>query len=369
LTAFDLNKSPFTNKVKKLTLRGSSNVTINAIGNNTQAEVLIGSLGSNRLEGGNSSIVGPDTFVVGNPPASVNCQGSGITCKVSGIQGGENDNIILSTLNSDIIYIDRCLQMTAPNATGQPGKGGTKIATATKASVSDANYAAITDVAGSCPVASIGINSLQTTALRGRDALLTPWERWWSATGSWSRGLHWLQQAMIALIEGPYAQAGESSATPSQHHSQPPLRIASYEGVTRVIQNDPQANFLRKDKESGSTIVVNAGTHPFNGQTLVPNRANSTVYQQFGKETIPLGRGIVFVYHEPIGILAAYPNDRYPYGSERNRGNVIAQLVRGDGSALPASSIDYVVLNNLNQSEGSKPTPLIKTGSHTNINY
>jgi hypothetical protein len=126
--SIDLKSFPFNNKVTKLTLRGSSDVTINAIGNATQTEVLIGSLGSNILQGGNSSGVGADTFVVGNPPASVNCQTSGVTCIVYGSQGSENDNVIFSNPNGNIIYIDRCLQMTAPitagPAGGQPGKGG-----------------------------------------------------------------------------------------------------------------------------------------------------------------------------------------------------------------------------------------------------
>lgn len=349
----DLKNPPFTNKVKSLTLRGSSNMTINAIGNNTQTEVLIGSLGTNRLQGGNSSSVGPDTFVVGNPPANVNCQASGVNCIVSGTEGRENDNVILSTLNTNIIYIDRCLQMTAPNASGQPGKGGAKIANATKANAADANFAPIIDATGTCPVASLGINALTNTALRGRDALLTPLERWWSATAApWSQGLQWLQQAMVALIQGPSARAAQPSTMPQQQYSQGPLPIPTYKGVTRVIQKDPRGNFLVAGGKRGSTIVVNAGNLRFNQRILQPSRNNSTVYKQIGSEPIPLNRGIVFVYHEPIGILASYPNDRYPYGSERNRGNVIAQLVLGDAIALPAQAIDYVLLKNLNLSEG-----------------
>jgi len=359
----DLKSAPFTNKVKKLTLRGSSNATINAIGNSTQAEVLIGSLGTNKLQGGNSANVGADTFVVGNPPASVSCQASGVNCIVTGNQSNENDNVILSGLGANVIYIDRCLQMTAPNGAGQPGKGGAKIATATKASAADADYGAITDVAGTCPVATLGIHDLQTTALRGRDALLTPWERWWSARAPWNRGVRWLQEAMIALIQGPYAQAAESLATPQQQHPEPPLHGARHGGVTRVIQMDPRSNFLLAEGERGSTIVVNTGNHRFNGQILEPNRRNSTVYRQIGNKPIPLKQGIVFIYHEPLGVLAAYPNDRYFYGSERNRGSVIAQLGRGDGSALPSGSIDYVVLKNMNHSEGDKPIPVTTTGS------
>ena len=367
--------SDFVGKVKKLTLRGSSNVTINANGNSTQAEVLIGSLGTNTLQGGNSSGVGPDTFVVGNPPAAVNCQTSGANCTVSGIQGGENDRVILSTLNSNIIFIDRCLQMTALNASGQPGRGGAAIATATKANPADANFAPITDVTGTCPVASLGINALQATALRGREALLTPWERLWSTTAPWSQGLHWLQQAMVALIQGPHARAAEPSITPQRYNSQTPLQIPTYEGVTRVILEDPRANFLLTQGERGNTIVVNAGNLRFNQQSLQPSRSNGTVYQQIGSEPIPLNQGIVFIYHEPIGILASYPNDRFPYGSERNSGSVIAQLVLNDATALPARStalparsIDYVLLKNLNQSEGGTTISPTTTGRPFNTN-
>jgi hypothetical protein len=367
-TPIDLKSAQFNNKVTKLTLRGSSNMTINANGNSTQAEVLIGSLGTNTLQGGNSSGVGPDTFVVGNPPAAVNCQTSGANCTVSGIQGGENDRVILSTLNSNIIFIDRCLQMTALNASGQPGRGGAAIATATKANPADANFAPITDVTGTCPVASLGINTLQATALRGREAPLTPWERLWSTTAHWSQGLHWLQHAMVALIQGPHARAAQPSTTPQQQSSQGPLQIPTYKGVTRVIQKDPRGNFLLTRGERGNTIVVNAGSLRFNKQILQPSRSNGTVYKQIGSEPIPLNRGLVFVYHEPIGILASYPNDRYPYGSERNRGNVIAQLVLGDATALPARSINYVLLKNFNQSEGGITITPTTTGRpiHTN---
>jgi hypothetical protein len=367
-TPIDLKSAQFNNKVTKLTLRGSSNMTINANGNSNQAEVLIGSLGTNTLQGGNSSGVGPDTFVVGNPPAAVNCQTSGANCTVSGIQGGENDRVILSTLNSNIIFIDRCLQMTALNASGQPGRGGAAIATATKANPADANFAPITDVTGTCPVASLGINTLQATALRGREAPLTPWERLWSTTAHWSQGLHWLQHAMVALIQGPHARAAQPSTTPQQQSSQGPLQIPTYKGVTRVIQKDPRGNFLLTRGERGNTIVVNAGSLRFNKQILQPSRSNGTVYKQIGSEPIPLNRGLVFVYHEPIGILASYPNDRYPYGSERNRGNVIAQLVLGDATALPARSINYVLLKNFNQSEGDITITPTTTGRpiHTN---
>ena len=355
-------------KVKKLTLRGSSNVTINANGNSTQAEVLIGSLGTNTLQGGNSSGVGPDTFVVGNPPAAVNCQTSGVNCIASGIQGTENDNVILTTLNGNIIYIDRCLQMTAPYEAGRPGKGGEKIATAFPANPKDPKYAPITDLTGTCPVASLGINDLQATALRGREALLTPWERLWSTTAPWSQGLHWLRQAMVALIQGPHARAAEPSITPQRYHAQARLQIPIYEGVTRVIQEDPRGNFLLTQGERGNTIVVNAGNLRFNKQILQPSRSNGSVYKQIGSEPIPLNQGIVFIYHEPIGILASYPNDRHPYGSERNRGNVIAQLVLGDASALPAQAIDYVLLKNLNLPEGLASITPTTTGRPFNTN-
>jgi hypothetical protein len=376
-TPIDLKSAQFNNKVTKLTLRGSSNMTINANGNSNQAEVLIGSLGTNTLVGGNISGVDADTFVVGNLPASVNCQtkASGVECEPIpyGSKGSEKDNVILSNPSGTIIYIDRCLQMTAPikegSAVGQPGKGGNKIAGAVMANTKELKYPEITDLTGACPVASLGINDLQATALRGREALLTPWERLWSTTAPWSQGLHWLQQAMVALIQGPHARAAEASITPQRYNSQARLQIPTYEGVTRVIQEDPRGNFLLAGGESGSTIVVNAGNLRFNQQILQPNRSNGTVYKQIGSEPIPLNRGLVFIYHEPIGILASYSNDRYPYGSERNRGNVIAQLVLGDATALPARSIDYVLLKNLNLPEGLTSISPTTTGRPSNTNF
>jgi hypothetical protein len=106
----------------------------------------------------------------------------------------------------------------------------------------------------------------------------------------------------------------------------------------------------------------------FNQQILQPSRSNGTVYKQIGSEPIPLNQGLVFIYHEPIGILASYPNDRYPYGSERNRGNVIAQLVLGDATALPARSIDYVLLKNLYLPEDLASISPTTTGRPINTN-
>jgi hypothetical protein len=335
--AFSL--SNFAGRIKKLTLRGSSNVAINAIGNNTQAEVLIGSLGTNVLQGGNTSGVGTDTFVVGKPPAAVNCQGSGINCTVSGSQGSENDNVILAGPSASIIYIDRCLQVTAPNTFGQPGKGGGKIVGAIKASSMDANFTPITDTTGTCPVASIAAGTPQATALHERDALLTLWERF---TAPWGQGSHWLQQAAAGVLRGASANAA------LQQHG---LQAPTYKGVTRVIQRDPKGNFLRAGGEYGSTIVVDAGSLRFNRQALQPSRVNGTVHRQIDNQAIPLNQGIVLVYHEPIGVLASYANDRHSYGSKRNPGSVIAQLTLGDGTALPARSIDHVLLGNLHSTE------------------
>ena len=351
----DLRGANLNNKITQITLRGSSNLALNATGNSGKAEILIGSLGSNILQGLGAPSGSSDTYVVGNPPANVNCQGSGITCRVSGSQGSEKDNVLLQG-GTNVIYIDRCMQMTAPNPAG-PGKGGLAIANAVKAASGDANYPAITDVAGTCPVASLNSHSLQDVAQRGRDALLSPWERLWSATARWGQGLQWLQQSLVALIEGPRAQAVEVASAAGGWKPPARHRVASFEGVTRVTQNDPSGNFLVAGDRHGNTIVVNSGNRLFNQQILRPTRSNSSVYKQIGSEPVPLNRGIVFVYHEPIGVLAAYPNDRYPYGSERNQGSVIAQLVLGDGSALPASAIDYVLLRNLNQCEGHAPHP------------
>ena len=331
--------SSFAGRVKKLTLRGSSDVTINASGSSTQAEVLIGSLGTNTLQGGNSPGVGTDTFVVGNPPATVNCQASGVGCTVSGVHGAENDRVILSSLGASIIYIDRCLQVTAPNAFGQPGKGGGRIVGAAKASPMDANFAPIVDMTGVCPVASIAAGALQATALHGRDALLAPWERFAAP----------LQQAAANVLRGP----GANAAT-QQYNPQAP----AYKGVTRVVQKDPKGNFLRAGGDHGSTIVVDAGSLRFNQQALQPSRANSTVHKQTGGEAVPLNQGIALVYHEPIGVLASYSNDRHSYGSKHNPGSVIAQLTLGDGTVLPARSIDHVLLGNLHLPEGQATSKL-----------
>ncbi len=367
VAAIDLRANPFTNKVKKLTLRSSNTVPLNAIGNPNQAEVLIGSLGSNVLKGNGAPAGFADTYVVGNSPGWVTCQSSGVNCMFIGNQGNEGDTVVLPHGGTNVIYIDRCLQMNAP---GRPGKGGLLIKTANKTTGSEP-YAPITDTvpSGACsPLASIGLDSLPTAALRGRDALLTPWERMWSTTAPWSQGLHWLQQAMVALIQGPHAQAAEASIPPQRYNSQTPLQIPTDEGVTRVIQKDPRGNFLRAGGEHGSTIVVNAGNLRFNQQILQPSRSNGTVYKQIGSEPIPLNQGLVFIYHEPIGILASYPNDRYPYGSERNRGNVIAQLVLGDATALPARSIDYVLLKNLYLPEDLASISPTTTGRPFNTN-
>ncbi|MEI6112657.1 MAG: hypothetical protein WCP63_13475 [Cyanobium sp. ELA712] len=347
----NLAASPFaTNKVKKLTLRSSNTVPLDAHGDPNQAEVLIGSLGNNVLQGNGAPAGLADTYVVGNLPVGFSCgPSSGVYCVFTGNQGNEgneSDTVVLTSSGTAVIYIDRCLQMNAPFFNGQPGKGGRMINKAEQ-TLGSGPYQEITDATGTCPVASLGINDLQATALRGREALLTPWERLWSTTAPWTQGLHWLRQAMVALIQGPHARAAEASITPQRHNSQTPLQIPTYEGVTRVIQKDPRGNFLLAGGESGSTIVVNAGNLRFNQQILQPNRSNGTVYKQIGNEPIPLNQGHVFIYHEPIGILASYSNDRYPYGSERNRGKVIAQLVLGDATALPARSIDYVLLKNL----------------------
>jgi hypothetical protein len=71
VAAIDLRANPFTNKAKKLTLRSSNTVPLNAIGNPNQAEVLIGSLGSNVLKGNGAPAGFADTYVVGNSPGWV----------------------------------------------------------------------------------------------------------------------------------------------------------------------------------------------------------------------------------------------------------------------------------------------------------
>ena len=90
------------------------------------------------------------------------------------------------------------------------------------------------------------------------------------------------------------------------------------------------------------------------------------VYGQLNNsDPIPLNRGIVFVYHQQMGILASYGTDRYPYGTKQNPGTVVTQLVLSDGRALPAQSIDSVATLNLSRS--SQPAPGSKSAPPANL--
>ena len=358
--------------VKRLTLRGSSNVTLNASGT-ANKEVLIGSLGSNSLQGG----AGGDTYVIGNTNATINnlpnCNTNGALSdcvKSSNASTFENDTVQLVPGYTEVIYIDRCLQVTA---SGGPGLGGNKIGTATKARATDADWGPISDQAGNCPttVAAISNQSLRNLALGSHGDLQAPWQRWWHASTAWNRAISWLQQAITALIQGPHAVAQPVVQGVGQPLGKPQLirnldvsdrrgtvwegvikdlvssdqsKIPSYPGVARLIQSS-EGQFL---DASGDKIVVDGSTRTFNGQPLSSIGKTNPVHPQINnKDKIPLNREIVFVYHQQLGILASYGNDKYPYGTEQNPGTVIAHLVLPNGRPLPANSIDSVTTENL----------------------
>jgi hypothetical protein len=130
-------------------------------------------------------------------------------------------------------------------------------------------------------------------------------------------------------------------------------RVPSYPGVARLIQSSG-GNFLNA---GGDKIVVDGSATTFNNQPLRSIGEASPVYGQINnKDEIPLKQGIVFVYHQQLGILASYGNDKYPYGTDKNPGTVIAQLVLPNGRALPATSIDSVRTENLSRSPVTVPT-------------
>jgi hypothetical protein len=324
-TTFNLANPQLFGMVKRLTLRGSSNVTLNAFGTARQ-EVLIGSLGTNNLQGGG----GNDTYVIDN-----------------------NDTVGLSGTGQEVIFINRCLQVTASDT---PGPGGNRIGTANKANPNDAVFGAITDQAGICPtnVASIGDQTLRNIALRSYPDHQTPWERRWPANTAWNRAIGWLQQAITALIQGPHAVA-QPTGQPQPTVQGPVIKdlvpsdrrgvVPTYPGVARLIQSHG-GNFLRDGERD--IIAVDGSTRTFNGQPLSSISEVSRVYGQVNnKDEIPMNQGIALVYHQKIGLLVSYRNDRYPYGTKENPSTVIAQLVLPNGRALPARSIDSVATVNL----------------------
>jgi len=361
-TVFRLQTIVPVGTVKRLTLRGSSNVTLNASGTANQ-EVLIGSLGSNSLQGG----AGGDTYVIGNTNATINnlpnCNtngGSSDCVKSKNASTFENDTVQLVNGSTEVIYIERCLQVTA---NGTPGLGGNKIGPATKANPNDVDYGPITDQNNTCPttVAALSNQNLRNLALGSHADLRAPWQRWWPASTAWNRAIGWLQQAITALIQGPHAVAQPEPTVRERVIRERVIRdlipsdlrgTVTYPGVARLIQSS-DGNFLRDGERD--TIVVDSSARTFNGETLGSIRNVGQVYRQLkNREEIPLSRGIVFVYHQQLGILASYGNDKYAYGTEQNPGTVIAQLLLPNGRALPATSIDSVKTVNLSRSPGPK---------------
>lgn len=348
--------------VTRLTLRGSSNVTLNASGTANQ-EVLIGSLGSNSLQGG----AGGDTYVIGNTNAIINnlpnCNtngGSSDCVRSRNASTFENDTVQLVNGSTEVIYIERCLQVTA---NGTPGLGGNKIGppATNKANPNDVDYEPISDQNNTCPttVAALSNQNLRNLALGSHADLQAPWQRWWPASTAWNRAIGWLQQAITALIQGPHAVAQPEPTVRERVIRERVIRdlipsdlrgTVTYPGIARLIQSS-DGNFLRDGERD--TIVVDSSARTFNGETLGSISEVSQVYGQLNnKDEIPLNQGIALVYHQQIGLLASYGNDKYPYGTKWNPGTVIAHLVLPNGRALPATSIDSVKTVNLSRSPG-----------------
>jgi len=331
----------------RITLRSPSGWTLNAAGTGAGGEILIGSLGKNNLKGGG----GNDTYVVGNEPATIvnlaNCtspSGNTTDCVFRQSPSSEADTITLNAIGTEVIYVNRCLQVTA---LGTPGLGGNQLSSATAApgnlaltppypaySGADASFVA------SCPTPiALKRGGLWTSAVRERDALLAPWERLGAASTALSQAFSWLEQTMTALIQGPRALAQSLPGKVVQVES----KVPSFAGVPRLIQS-MESNFLRTAGDRGDIIAVDGSAMTFNDRPLSSIRNAGRVYSQLrNSDPIPLNQGLVFIYHQQMGILAAYRNDRYPYGTKQNPGSVIAQLVLRDGRALPAGAIDSVV--------------------------
>jgi hypothetical protein len=360
-------------KSNKITLRSPSSWTLNASGS-SGAEILIGSLGRNQLRGGG----GGDTYVVGSASSVIaalpNCpmaSGNAADCVIrQSPSSTEGDSIILDTNTTEVIYVNRCLQVTA---IGTPGLGGNQLSAATAApnnqtvtppfpayGATDAKFVA------SCPtpLAALRADGLRISALRGRDALLAPWERLGPASTALNRVFSWLEPTITALIQGPKALAGSASLSARKSTAMVP----TFAGVPRLFQ-DGDGNFLRTAGDRGDIIVVDSGALTFNGQTLRSlssvdrlQRQLGRVYRQLSnRDPIPLQQGIVFVYHQEMGILASYANDHYPYGTLKNPGTVIAQLVLRNGRALPTDAIDSVaavaVTDGAAPTQAQRPTP------------
>lgn len=341
------NTIPASTLRSRITLRSPSGWTVNAVGT-SGAEVLIGSLGKNNLRGGG----GNDTYVVGNTtnvinalPTCTSASGNPADCVISQApSSSEGDTITLDAIGTEVVYINRCLQVTA---IGTPGLGGNQLSSAAAAPGSLAGtppYPAYTGTdasfVASCPAPSAALkrDGFWTAAVRARDALLAPWERLGPASTALNRALSLLGQTMTALIQGPkaLAQPAPGKVLPAA------AKVPAFPGVPRLVEGGA-GNFLRTAGDRGDIIAVDGGAMTFNDRAVSAIHNAGRVYsQRSNNDPIPLNQGLVFVYHQQMGILAAYGTDRYPYGTPQNPGTVIAQLVHRDGRVLTAGAIDSV---------------------------
>jgi hypothetical protein len=306
--------------VRQLTLRGNN--TISAFGNSSQSNVLIGSLGNDRLNGNGGNdyyIVGKETVLIASlascAPAAV---GDCLQLANSGA-GVESDQVTLNP-GTDIVWIDKCLQSTANFAISATrfARGGDRIypPTGAAASIAGRPMPAIPTLAACVPGIADSRGPLPGAPSLAR---LLSWQTLWQQSS------RWLQSALASLTLTSPAKAWPLPWAKSCANQ------CAIPGVPRIIQS-ANSGF---GGERGDRINLDQASLRFNNAPL--SEGNKTVYlQSRAKESIPLGKGIALVYHQELGLLASYANDRSAYGTAENPGRVIAQLV--DPSGRPLSS-------------------------------
>ncbi len=290
-------------KVSKMTLHGPSTMRLNATGS-LQRETLIGSLGNNTLTGAG----GGDTFVIGNETSVTrnlaNCSPTSINDCVYRISPGqETDTVNISGFNGspdgvDIVYINKCLQLVA---TGNPGKGGDAIRSAVASPGLDNQ---------GFPQQPIPLTEPMAVNCRmGGTSLIR------SFTGQLSDGNAGLFESLCTKLRNILRFI----------HFKLTGRLPLYVGTPRIVQ---PASFGGAE---GDRIVIEAEGLRFNDAPLTPEQTE--VFVQ-ARNRDPVAEGRALIYHQEMGVLAAYGTDRAAYGSEANPGSVIAQLVRPGGRAL-----------------------------------
>jgi hypothetical protein len=261
-------------------------------------EVLIGSLGNNALVGAG----GGDTYVIGNETSVTrdlaSCSPTSINDCVYRISPGQETDSVKIGGNPDlidIIYINKCLQLMA---TGDPGKGGEAIRSAVASPRTPPTQQPNQLTESTAVNCRMGGTSLIPSLTAQRP----------DGTASLFESLCTKLRNVIRYID--FKLTG---------------RVPLYVGTPRIVQ---PAFFGGAE---GDRIVIEAEGLRFNDAPLTPEQAQ--VFVQARNQDL-IGEGRALVYHQEIGVLAAYGTDQAPYGSEANPGSVIAQLVRPGGRAL-----------------------------------